>query len=413
MMKNILIIICGLIWTLTQAQQVPNSKGPEKLRSFDYKGIVLTDKFIKPQLDEIKEVLLGIPDDDWLKPYRLRAGKPVPGGNIGGGYNSNWWVVFGQIISAQSRMYAATGNIAYKEKAARLIKGWGECIETDGYFFTDKPFSDHHHPHYDYEKMVGGLVDAFLYTGNKDAIEYLNKITGWAEKNLDRTNIFAFNSVSGSTEWYTLSENLFRAYEATNEIRYYNFAKIWEFNEYWNMFSRNSDIFGRQKEYHAYSSINSLNGAAMAYRVTGEENYLTIIKNAYDFMQKDQVFASGGYGRGEQLQPRNKLIESVSDYDQHFETQCGSWAAFKLSKHLLELSGDARYGDWIEMLFYNGVGASIPTAKDGRVMYFSNYNLCGGKKPSSIVGFAAMEPVHSASPITTTWCISKQNLICL
>jgi hypothetical protein len=44
------------------------------------------------------------------------------------------------------------------------------------------------------------------------------------------------------------------------------------------------------------------------------------------------------------------------------------------------LTGDARYGDWIEKLIYNGAGADIPLSPDGKVLYYSDYNPYEGKK---------------------------------
>ena len=31
----------------------------------------------------------------------------------------------------------------------------------------------------------------------------------------------------------------------------------------------------------------------------------------------------------------------------------------------MQFTGDARYGDWIERLFYNGVGAALPLQAPG------------------------------------------------
>lgn len=64
----------------------------------------------------------------------------------------------------------------------------------------------------------------------------------------------------------------------------------------------------------------------------------------------------------------------------HFETPCGSWAAFKLVKYLIEFTGNAQYGDWVELLLYNGIGAALPVKQNGEVMYFSRYNVNGAQK---------------------------------
>ena len=87
-------------------------------------------------------------------------------------------------------------------------------------------------------------------------IVYLDKITGWAEKNLDRSNPYAL-----PTEWYTLSENLYRAYELTGNKRYYDFAKVWEYTDYWDILARGESVFQdilkstpRHESYHGYSN---------------------------------------------------------------------------------------------------------------------------------------------------------------
>ena len=48
------------------------------------------------------------------------------------------------------------------------------------------------------------------------------------------------------------------------------------------MFTRDTppDPFG----FHAYSHVNTLSSAAMAYAVSGEERYLKTIVNAYDWL---------------------------------------------------------------------------------------------------------------------------------
>jgi hypothetical protein len=62
-------------------------------------------------------------------------------------------------------------------------------------------------------------------------------------------------------------------------------------------------------------------------------------------------------------------------YSASFECPCCSWAAFKLSKYLMMYTGEARYGDWIERLLYNGIGAALPIKDRGTHMYYMDYHL--------------------------------------
>lgn len=373
-------------------------KGKRIIKPLDYKGVTLDNGFLRRQFDEVRNDYLRIPNDDLLKGFRSRAGLPAPGVDLGGWYTDDVGNIFGQILSGLSRMHAATGDAACKEKVVELIHEWGKCLGPDGYpFYTRRAFVGC----YTYDKLVGGLVDSYVYCGDKEALTYLSTITDWAEKNLNRSRDYAnadgeWSTRANGAEWYTLSENLYRAYLATGETRYKEFAKLWEYTEYWDLFANNGDIFGtrpngqKTASYHAYSHVNTFSGAAAAYLITGETHYLETLKNAYTFLQGTQCYATGGYGPNELLQPHDQVVSLMKETDRSFETQCGSWAAFKMSKYLMSFTGDAKYGDWIERLVYNGIGASIPTGPYGHTFYYSTYRI--GKEPPSKSYYGAAWP---------------------
>ena len=371
------VFLVALAATLSPGTEV-KPLGAKVIDPFDYRGVSLNDGPLLRQVLEVRDDYLRVPNDDYLKGFRQRAGKPAPGADLGGWYTPGTFHVFGQVVSGLARMHAATGDEACREKLNALIHEWSLCIEPDGYFYSTRPPSP---PHYIYEKMVGGLLDAYLYGGNAEALGLLERITGWAERNLDHSNLYVFNTITGITEWYTLSDNLYRAYLVTGQGRYRDYARTWEYTNYWNLFTApGKDIFGPSPGYHAYSHVNTLSGAAAAYAVTGERRYLDIIRNAYDYLQEHQVYATGGYGPGERLVPEPLLLDYVDSMENHWETKCCSWAAFKLAKYLMTFTGNARYGDWIERLLINGIGASLPMSADGKVMYYAGHGLSGACK---------------------------------
>ncbi|MBI5091121.1 MAG: glycoside hydrolase family 127 protein [Candidatus Hydrogenedentes bacterium] len=385
-------------------------KGKTVVQSFDYRGVTLHDSRLKMQFDEVRDFYLRLPNDDILRGYRLRAGLPAPGADLAGCYIGH--NTFGQILSGLARMYAATGDAACKEKAEALLKGWAECLAPDGFFFIEK---DPQLPPYYYDKMVCGLVDLMVYCGNQDAAGYLGRITDWAIAHLDRTRAYARPTGPGGGEWYTLSENLYRAYLATGDAKYRDFAAVWEYTEFWDLLKNKEDIFQHDMKgggYHAYSHVNSMNGLGAAFAVTGEPRYLETLKNGFDFLHDSQLWVTGGYGPNESLAPRPTLAAMLKETSSHFETQCGSWAAFKMSKYLIRFTGDARYGDWIELLVLNGIGASIPMDPDGSVFYYSEYNLggsakqntapwacCSGTRPQAVADFHDLIYFHDETSL--------------
>jgi DUF1680 family protein len=46
----------------------------------------------------------------------------------------------------------------------------------------------------------------------------------------------------------------------------------------------------------------------------------------------------------------------------------------------MKFTGEAKYGDWIEKLVYNGIGAALPMGANGQTFYYSDYRLGGGRK---------------------------------
>ena len=56
-----------------------------------------------------------------------------------------------------------------------------------------------------------------------------------------------------------------------------------------------------------------------------------------------------------------------------FETPCGAYAHFKLTRYLLRITRDARYGDSMERVLYNTVLGATPLQPDGHAFYYSDY----------------------------------------
>lgn len=248
-----------------------------------------------------------------------------------------------------------------------------------------KPDGDCGMGHYPYDKMVCGLVDLQLYARHPDAAGVLEKTTDFARRTFSRENRLADPSHNQHyyglpQEWYTLAENLYRASELTGDSRYRSFAEVWLYPAYWNKFAETpapADAHG----VHAYSHVNTFSSAAMAYQASGDPSYLRILRNAYDYFRQTQCYATGGYGPNERfMAPDGSLGRALETRSDTSEIVCGSWAAFKLSRYLTRFTGEARYGDWIELLLYNGVGAALPLAQGGKNFYYADYRLGGGMK---------------------------------
>jgi len=351
-----------------------------KLEAFDFERVRLLPGRWQSQVQAGRDFYFGVSDDDILHGFRKAAGRKAPGKPLGGWCGIDSSTVFGQWLSGMSRLSKATGDTALRDKAVALFEGFLETLPPDG---------DARMGHYRFDKLVGGLVDLDLYAGHRRAAEVLSRVTASAARTLDRPENPREALADPShnqryygvpQEWYTLAENLYRAYRLTDEPLFRSFAEEWHYHAYWAKFRTTSspaDAHG----VHAYSHVNTFSSAAAAYEATGEPLLLDTIRNAYDYLQSHQCYATGGYGPNERFMALDgslgKALETRSDTS---ETSCGSWAGFKLSRYLMRLTGEARYGDWIERLLYNGVGAALPITGGGRSFYYGDYRLGGGMK---------------------------------
>ncbi len=354
-----------------------------KIEPFNYQGVRLHPSRWQQQFQAMRDFYLGIPDDDILHGYRAAAGLPAPGKALGGWCRINSNTVFGQWLSGMARIYRATNDTAMRNKAIGLFTEWAKTVKPDG---------DCGMRHYPYEKLVCGLVDLKVFADFDEALPMLERVAAFASKNLSRENVPAGEKLGGFSglpgEWYTLAENHYRAWQLTGNPLYKDLAGAWHYNSYWGKFEQSAAPPDAQGV-HAYSHINSFSSAAMAYAVTGEEQYLRIIRNAYDWLQNLQCYATGGFGPSEVIAaPDGGLGRALEGRQDTFETGCGSWAAFKLSRYLMQFTGEARYGDWTERIFYNGIGSALPVTPEGKNFYYSDYRVAGGMKVHYLAAWA-------------------------
>ncbi|MGC4055119.1 MAG: glycoside hydrolase family 127 protein [Paludibaculum sp.] len=344
------------------------------LECFDYTGVRLLPGRLLDQYRATRDFYLGLSEDNALHGFRTQAGLPAPGRNPGGWCSSGTGLVFGQWLSGMARMAKATNDTALRDKAVRMMGAWAQCFERTG-----QPGA-----HYPFDKTFCGLLDLHLYAGVPEALPLLKKLTTAAAASLPRARQLATPAdqqaaAGGNEEWYTLSENQYRAFLATGDQQFRDFGDVWRYDAYWSRFldtARPAPL-----RVHAYSHINSFNGLPLAYAASGDDRYLRMARNAYDFVHGTQMFATGGFGPGERIVGYDgDLGRALELHADTAEVPCGSWAGFKMSRYLLNYTGEARYGDWIERLLYNCIGAALPMQGDGETFYYGDYHTGSGTK---------------------------------
>ena len=360
------------------------------LAQFTYGDVTLASYLHEKQFRETQAVLMGLSEDSLLKPLREMAGQPAPGTELGGWYlyDPNYdyrtfdagfapGATFGQWVSALARGYAITKSPEVRDKVLRLNRLYAQTISGD--FYEKNRF-----PTYCYDKIVCGLIDSHEFVGDPDAFSILDHTTETALPHFPKA------AVEHDTVWrpgkdvsytwdesYTISENLFLAYQRGAGERYKALGAQYLDDKYYDPLAKGENDFAGR---HAYSHVNSLSSAMQAYLTSGSEKHFRAAKNAFDMLLA-QSFATGGWGPGETLRApgSNDVAASLTNTHSSFETPCGSYAHFKLTRYLLRVTHDSRYGDSMERVMYNTILGAKPLLADGKTFYYSDYNFEGSK----------------------------------
>lgn len=365
-----------------------------RLTTFSYSDVQLLDGPMKQQFDYHHQLFLNLDEDSMLKVFRQKAGMPAPGPDMGGWYDLSGFDLekndfqgfatghgFGQYVSGLSRAYAVTGSQATCAKVNRLVKGYAATVDPKGSFFVDYRF-----PAYTYDKLSCGLIDAHEFAKDPNAMAVHEKLTQSVlpylpEKALSRAEQRSRPHKDESYTWdesYTLPENFFLAYQRSGNDLYRQLAvRFLEDDTYFNPLAENINVLVGE---HAYSHMNAFSSAMQAYLTMGSEKHLQAAKNGFA-MVSEQSFAPGGWGPNEAFVDPNHGMLAVSLQKTHssFETPCGSYAHFKITRYLLQVEKDPRYGDSMERVLYNTILGAKPILPDGTTFYYSDYGTTGKK----------------------------------
>jgi DUF1680 family protein len=364
------------------------------LEQFDYSDVELLEGPMREQFDVNHAFYVGLDEDMLLKPFRERAGQAAPGDNMGGWYDNSSEFdphgsfhgfipghSFGQYLSGLARAYAVTGSKVTQAKVQRLVKALAPTI-------TPKFYDDYHLPAYTYDKTSCGLIDAYQFAADPSALGVLNAATDAVlphlpGKALARSEQYARGGKDEAYCWdetYTLPENLFLAYQRGAGKRYRELAiRFLEDDLYFGPLSEGKNVLPGE---HAYSHVNALSSAMQAYLVLGSDKHLHAAQNGFEFLRATQSFATGGWGPDELFRRpgSGEMGQSLKTSHASFETPCGAYGHFKVTRYLLRVTRDSRYGDSMERVLYNTILGAKPIQKDGSCFYYSDYNNAFARK---------------------------------
>jgi uncharacterized protein len=361
-----------------------------KLNPLPLSHVRLTGGPLKAAQDADAKYLLELQPDRMLAFLRQRAGlKPKAegyGGWDGPGRNLTGHIA-GHYLSAVSLMWAATGDVRFKERATYIVEqlkeiqdaqgdGYIGALEDDKGVDGKQRFVDLSNgvvrsggfdlnglwsPWYVEHKLFAGLRDAYRYTDNAAALQVEIKFAGWVEKILSKLNDDQLQQML-ATEFGGMNEVLAELYADTADARWLVLADKFHQKSTLDSLAEDHDVLAHT---HGNTQVPKVYGALMRYVYTGNQPDAETAKFFWDRVVNHYTFATGGHGKNEYFGEPDKLDDMV---DGRTAETCNVYNMLKMTRTLFSVNPDIRYADFHERALFNHILAS-QDPQDGTVTY--------------------------------------------
>jgi len=366
---------------------------------FRLEEVRLLDGPFRDAMIRDQEYLLSLDEDRLLHTFRLTAGLPSTAQPLGGWEAPDVELrghAVGHYLSAVSIMYASTGDARFKARADGLVAQFAIVQDAEsktfhpGYLsaFPEELFDrvDARQrvwaPYYTIHKIMAGLLDAHLLTGNAKALDVLKKQADWVVWRNGRLSEEQRQAML-QTEHGGMVEVLANLYAVTGDTRYMTAAAWFEHKRIVEPLARGVDPLDNL---HANTQIPKIIGAAREYELTGDRRYRDIAAFFWDRVAHHRSFAFGGNSDGEAFFPE---AETSRHLGAEGPETCNTYNMLKLTRHVFSWSPSAEPMDFYERALFNHIlGSQDP--KTGMVIYYCPL------KPGAFKTFS--------TPTESFWC---------
>ncbi len=364
--------------------------------AFNVSDVKLLDGPFAEAMKADANYLLKIEPDRLLSEFRVHSGLKSKGKKYGGWETSGVaGHTLGHYLSALALHYASTGDQKFLKRANYIVDELDECQQArkTGYigaipnedsvwlsvskgnirsrgFDLNGAWS----PWYVVHKIMGGLLDVYLYTNNQKALKVNEGIANWTgdiTKNLS-DSLFQKMLV---TEYGGMNDALVNTYAITGNKKYLDLSYRFYDKKLLDSLAAGYDVLPGK---HSNTQIPKIIGSARRYQVTGDKRDKAIADFFWETVTKHHSYATGGNSNYEYLSEPDKLNDRLTD---NTTETCNTYNMLKLTRELFVTNPSATLMDYYEKALYNHILAS-QNHTTGMVTYFVSLRM-GGKKEYS------------------------------
>jgi DUF1680 family protein len=369
---------------------------PVQAYAFDLSQVKLLDSSFKVAEQADVKYLLKIEPDRLLADFREHSGLKAKGTRYGGWESTGLaGHTLGHYLSACALAYTSTGNAEFKQRADYIVAQLDECqkarktgyvgaIPKEDQLWTEVASGNiRSHgfdlngawsPWYTVHKIMAGLLDAYLYTGNKTALTVNQGIADWTGNTIRGLDDAKMQEML-VCEYGGMAETLANTYALSGDKKYLDLSYRFYDKRILDPLAARTDILPGK---HSNTQIPKAIASARRYELTGDKKDAAIAEFFWQTVTENHSYATGGNSNYEYLGEPRKLNDKLSE---NTTETCNTYNMLKLTQHLFAQHPSAKLMDYYEKGLYNHILASQNHAT-GMTTYFVPLRM-GGRKTYS------------------------------
>ena len=333
----------------------------DRLAPFPLASVRLAPGLFQQQEEINARYLDSLAADRLLHSFRLTAGISssatsyqgweAPTCELRGHFNG------GHFLSAVALASAGSGNAVLKARGDEVVAGLAACQKKIGTgYLSAYPTELFEHlaqgkqvwaPFYTYHKIMAGLLDMYVLTGNTDALEIAEGMARWAGDffwpiGTEQRQRMLRNEYGG------MNEVLVNLAALTKKDRYLETAHLFEQPSFLDPLAERRDEL---QGLHANTHVPKIIGAARMYEVTGDRRYRQIAEYFLDEVLTARNYVIGNTSVEEFWRTPPGQLEGTLQWKN--AECCVAYNLMKLERLVFGWTGDARWMDAYERALFN------------------------------------------------------------
>jgi uncharacterized protein len=386
---NFLAIACVLLTTQANSfGQTVFFKAPTaKVIPFDNDQVELTSSWIKQREDINTKFLKSLDQERLLHNFRINAGLPSNAKPLEGWEAPSIGIrghFVGHYLSAVSVLVEKSKDPELSQRLAYMVSELHKCQQAlgNGYLSAfpvrdfqtlETRFAGIWAPYYTYHKIMQGLLDTYVRTGNKEAYAMVCDMAAFVDIRMSKLSPESIEKVlytaeaNPANEAGAMNDVLYKLYKISKDPKHLALAKVFDRDWFAVPLSKNNDILSGL---HSNTHLVLVNGFTQRYSITQEQKYHDASVNFWNMLVNKHTYINGSSSG-----PRPNVTTKTSQTAEHWgipgmlsntlskeiAESCVTHNTQKLTSTLFTWKPDATYADEYMNTFYNAV---LPSQND-------------------------------------------------